>query len=159
MYQYTNIYRLVYIAYVLRGCMCFVAGNIIYNIIENYSEVISFSKKYIWLADIFILFQMYILMLMGKIPSYIFIVLVSIIILINYKSSIFIIDNKLFSCIGRHSLAMFLFHECLSLPLITQIEEGSYLYAITLLTITVISTFIWDNYIARIFAKNLGFNK
>lgn len=149
LYQYTNKYIFVSILYILRGCMCFVVGNIIFHIIENYSEMITFKKQTIWITSILIILQLYILMLVDKIPSYIFIVIISILIIYNYKQSIFIIDNKVFAYIGKHSLAIFLFHECLDYPLSLYLKRGTYLFAIILFIVTFISTFIWDSFVTQ----------
>lgn len=155
MYYDPSLWIIDNIDYFFRGCISFIAARLIYEIIKRYTRKNSFSKREIYIIDVSLIVQIIILMLLGKVSSVLFIVLISMLILVNYQSSVFIIDNKLLAYIGRHTLGLFLFHEALDRFIAMRITRGTYFYGLVVFTASFVTTIIWDTFFEPIISKKI----
>lgn len=141
---FTDNYNLdIDVTYFCRACMSFAAGNLLFYVISE--RKFHFSKTKVWtytliLLSVFIVFMIYVNS--GWMKTYIVIIMTFLLCIVNYDKPVFILDNCIFSFIGKRIFSIFFVHLLLLNFLGLYLEmNNSFIFIIAALTF-VISIFV-----------------
>lgn len=93
--------------YLARGINSFSLGILLYYILKEEYE---FNRGLVWLVSLASIFYIGVGMYSNQISSEVFLIFVAIIIIVNYKKGIWIIDNVIFRTIGYFSFEIYITH-------------------------------------------------
>lgn len=132
------------IQYYVRAAYSFAAGNFIYHCLQN--KKVFIDKKYSNYISIIIIVLLLVFIETDYIRSEQFVLLISVLIVANIKYASGLIDNSVFSLIGRYCFEIYLVHVVLFgiLPSIMQAGKKQFLVMVVL---TVLLSYIIHKYI------------
>lgn len=141
--------------YFCRGLMSFSTGHLLYLLLKDREMIFSHSKRWVFSLVIIAIFLVGISF--GRITSVWVLVTASLLIIINFNKSVWVIDNVLFAYVGKLIFPIYLIHMFLLTFLFPKLEGNIWsvcLIAVVTLGISVLLNPI-NNYVSDIIKKKL----
>lgn len=94
--------------YFCRGLMSFSIGHLLYLVLKNRQYLFSVSER--WIFSLLIILGFLALVILGKVTSAWLLVLTSLLIVVNFNKSVWLIDNMVFAYVGKLIFPIYLVH-------------------------------------------------